>query len=101
MGGWVGGGVSRDDRDGEVVRECTYLVDGHDVAEANAEVLPDDLVHLDLTLLHILVSENDTDRLLTFLTLQTRGTESGFVSRGPLRSILPNKVTHLENIRQI
>ena len=50
-------------------RGKTYLVNGHDIAEANAQVFADDLVHPNLTLLTEVISEDDTDSIFPLLAL--------------------------------
>tara|TARA_B110000977_G_scaffold124673_1_gene159658 strand:- start:2387 stop:2587 length:201 start_codon:yes stop_codon:yes gene_type:complete len=50
-------------------REKTYLVNGYDIAEANAQVFADDLVHPNLTLLTEVISEDDTDSIFPLLAL--------------------------------
>ena len=50
-------------------REKTYLVNGHDIAEANSQIFADDLVHSDLTLLTEFICKDDADGILPLLAL--------------------------------
>ena len=50
-------------------RGKTYLVNGHDIAEANAQVFADDLVHSNLTLLAEFISEDDADGVFPLFAL--------------------------------
>ena len=56
-----------------VGRARSHLVHGDDVAEADAEVLADDLVHADLALLAELVREDDAHGVLALLALDEDG----------------------------
>ena len=48
-------------------------LDGHDVTQAHAQVVPDDTVHPDLVVRHGLVRQHDTDALLPLLALEQDG----------------------------
>jgi len=59
--------------DARAVLDVRALVDGNDVAQANAQVLADDLVDTDLVLLGGLVGQHDADGVLALLALEQDG----------------------------
>lgn len=61
----------------------TYLMNRHDIAQANTQVLADNLVHTDLVLIDCVVRENNANSVLALLALQVRGRRCNSEELGP------------------